>query len=225
MQETQVQSLRQKDPLEEEMATHTPVFLLENPTDRGAWWATVHGVTKELDTTERLNHHHPGRRQQPTRSCIPRSSCSLVWFVSRFMKEIQNLFVSWFMKGIQNLNVSGSLLERHADLVGVLVFNCRLYLRYLGASTFLSWGRALEGRDWISVILSAQSPASIHQGQAICAIYHITHIMIDHSETAAIEKISWQSLPQIVKQKFWNCLSKSHEETEVTHLAGKKMTG
>ena len=25
---------------------------LENPMDRGAWWATVHGVTKESDTTE-----------------------------------------------------------------------------------------------------------------------------------------------------------------------------
>ena len=25
---------------------------LENPTDRGAWWATVHGVTKELYTTQ-----------------------------------------------------------------------------------------------------------------------------------------------------------------------------
>ena len=24
--------------------------------DRGAWWATVHGVEKELDTTERLTH-------------------------------------------------------------------------------------------------------------------------------------------------------------------------
>ena len=24
---------------------------------RGAWQATVHGVTKELDTTERLNTH------------------------------------------------------------------------------------------------------------------------------------------------------------------------
>ena len=23
--------------------------------DRGAWWATVHGVAKELDMTERLN--------------------------------------------------------------------------------------------------------------------------------------------------------------------------
>ena len=25
---------------------------LENPMDRGAWWATVHGVAKESDTTE-----------------------------------------------------------------------------------------------------------------------------------------------------------------------------
>ena len=30
---------------------------LENPMDRGARWAAVHGV-KELDMTERLSHHH-----------------------------------------------------------------------------------------------------------------------------------------------------------------------
>ena len=29
---------------------------LENPIDRGAWWATVRGVT-ELDMTERLSTH------------------------------------------------------------------------------------------------------------------------------------------------------------------------
>ena len=27
---------------------------LENPIGRGAWWATVHEVTKELDMTEQL---------------------------------------------------------------------------------------------------------------------------------------------------------------------------
>ena len=30
---------------------------LENPVDRGAWQATVHGVMKESDTTEQLSTH------------------------------------------------------------------------------------------------------------------------------------------------------------------------
>ena len=47
MQETeemQVQFLGQKDPLEKEMALQ--YSCLENPMDRGAYQATVHGVTK-----------------------------------------------------------------------------------------------------------------------------------------------------------------------------------
>ena len=43
MQETQVRSLDGEDPLEKEMATHS---CLENPMDRAAWQATVHGVAK-----------------------------------------------------------------------------------------------------------------------------------------------------------------------------------
>ena len=31
---------------------------LGNPTDRGAWWAIVHVVTKESDTTELLNNNN-----------------------------------------------------------------------------------------------------------------------------------------------------------------------
>ena len=46
MQETQVRSLSQEDPLEKEMATHFQYSCLENPMDREAWRATVHGVTK-----------------------------------------------------------------------------------------------------------------------------------------------------------------------------------
>ena len=30
---------------------------LGNPMDRGAWWATIHGVMKESDTREQLNTH------------------------------------------------------------------------------------------------------------------------------------------------------------------------
>ena len=46
MQETQVRSLGWEDPLEKEMATHSSILGLENPMDREAWWATVHGVAK-----------------------------------------------------------------------------------------------------------------------------------------------------------------------------------
>ena len=42
----QVLSLGWKDPLEKEMATHSSISCLENSTDRGAYWAIVHGVTK-----------------------------------------------------------------------------------------------------------------------------------------------------------------------------------
>ena len=39
-------SLGQEDALEKEMATHSSVLAWKNPTDRGAWLATVHGVAK-----------------------------------------------------------------------------------------------------------------------------------------------------------------------------------
>ena len=44
-----------EDPLEKGMATHSSILAQRIPMNRGAWWATVHGVTEELDTTERLS--------------------------------------------------------------------------------------------------------------------------------------------------------------------------
>ena len=46
MQETQVRSLGQEDPLEEEMTNPLQYSCLENPMDRGAWQATVHTTTE-----------------------------------------------------------------------------------------------------------------------------------------------------------------------------------
>ena len=37
MQDTQVWSLSQEDPLEKEMATHSSILAWENPMDLGAW--------------------------------------------------------------------------------------------------------------------------------------------------------------------------------------------
>ena len=35
-----------EDPWEEGMATHCSILAWRIPMDRGAWWATVHGVAK-----------------------------------------------------------------------------------------------------------------------------------------------------------------------------------
>ena len=51
MRETWPRPLGQEDTLEKGMATHSSILAYRIPMDRGAWQATVHGVT-ESDTTE-----------------------------------------------------------------------------------------------------------------------------------------------------------------------------
>ena len=46
MWETWVRSLGWEDPLEKGTATHSSILAWGIPKDRGAWWTTVHGVTK-----------------------------------------------------------------------------------------------------------------------------------------------------------------------------------
>ena len=52
--ETWVRSLGWEDPLEEGMATHSNILAWRISVNRGAWWATVHGLA-ESDTTEQLS--------------------------------------------------------------------------------------------------------------------------------------------------------------------------
>ena len=64
--ETSIHCLGQEDPLEEGMATHSSIHMatqcscLENPTDRGACWATVHRATKSQTQLKRLSMHSQG---------------------------------------------------------------------------------------------------------------------------------------------------------------------
>ena len=62
------QFLGQEDLLVEEMASQSnPLSCLENPMDRGAWWATVHRVSKSQTLSQFLgrliNPESPRRRE------------------------------------------------------------------------------------------------------------------------------------------------------------------
>ena len=46
MRETWIQSLGWEGSLEEGMATHSGILAWRIPMERGAWWATVHGIAK-----------------------------------------------------------------------------------------------------------------------------------------------------------------------------------
>ena len=57
MQETQIGSLGRKDSLGKRNSNPLQYSCLENSTDRGAWWATVHRMAKSQTQLKQLNTH------------------------------------------------------------------------------------------------------------------------------------------------------------------------
>ena len=62
VQETWARSPGREDPLEESMATHSSIVAW-NPMDRGAWWATVHGIAKSQTQLSDYHTHYVGETQ------------------------------------------------------------------------------------------------------------------------------------------------------------------
>ena len=84
MQETWVQSLDPEDPLEKGMATHSSILawrIPKNPTDRGAWWATVPGVAKSWT-----------RRATTTTLCLKSNVRAFLYIVKTFV--IKKYFIA-----------------------------------------------------------------------------------------------------------------------------------
>ena len=71
MRETWVQSLGQEDSPREGNGNPLQFSCLGNPMDRGAWWATVHGVSNSWTQQHTHTHthtinHRPNHSQSPT---------------------------------------------------------------------------------------------------------------------------------------------------------------
>ena len=77
---------------------------LENPTDRGTWQATVHGVTKESDTTEQLHFpffllhyrqilYHRSHQGISIKNTFRQARFQKVYFPSLFLKTKEGYMV------------------------------------------------------------------------------------------------------------------------------------
>ena len=58
LRETWIQSLVWEVPLEKGMATHSSILAWRIPMDRGAWWTTVHKITKSETGLSDFTHTH-----------------------------------------------------------------------------------------------------------------------------------------------------------------------
>ena len=79
MWETWIQSLGCEDTLEEGMTTHTSILAWRIPMDRGAWWATVHGVTKSQTRLSGRPGFDLWVRKSPLKKEMATHSCIHAW--------------------------------------------------------------------------------------------------------------------------------------------------
>ena len=101
---------------------------LENLMDRGAWWATVHGVTHEWDMTEGTSHAHMlllqnraflwdllGQNSIKSRSDYLRKhlakGCTKNWDEAPMLKT--QFLDAEMLKAVPRKNVASSLLGAH----------------------------------------------------------------------------------------------------------------
>ena len=89
MQETQVRSLNWEDPLGRGMAAHSSMFGWRIPMDRGAWQATVHGVTKSQTWLSAYTHINPNWGPFYKRSDHCPSKCQVL------ERKEQEIDVNW----------------------------------------------------------------------------------------------------------------------------------
>ena len=143
MQESQVLSLGQEDPLEKEMTTNlngNPLqySCLGNPMDRGAWQATVHGVAKSQ--TQLSTHTH----QSSECIHIQSKGCSQKYF------EEDRIKCDFFyaMKGSPE-ETHGDLLRSQNPAKAETRYEFRSPIQDPSLPTIYPWLYPWGGRDFV----------------------------------------------------------------------------
>ena len=69
-------------------------FHLENPMDRGAWWAMVHRVSKNQAQLKRLSTHHilQNDRHKSSNHLFPSTGISISWTIFFILNSCKFLF-------------------------------------------------------------------------------------------------------------------------------------
>ena len=84
----------------------TPVLFLENPMDRGAWWAAVHGVTKSRAQLNDFTFTHWRRKWKPTPVFLPGESQGQKSLVA----AVSGVAQSWtWLKWLSSSSISSSV--------------------------------------------------------------------------------------------------------------------
>ena len=109
VQKTWVQSLGWEDPLEEGMASHSQYCRLENPMDRGAWWATVHGVAKSWTWLKQLSMPALCFRSLLTFLLLLVLLLHELWNLYYIVLFTNQLYFYWSILGYQSVTFYGAL--------------------------------------------------------------------------------------------------------------------
>ena len=109
LQETQVQSLGQEDPLEKGMAIHSSIIDWRILMDRGSWWAKVHGGSEKSDAKQVKKQQSEPNMEQQTGSKLGKDYVKAVYCHPAYLTYMQS--TSYKMPSWMDHKLESRLLE------------------------------------------------------------------------------------------------------------------
>ena len=207
MQKTQgtlkVWSLGREDPLEEGMATHSSILVLENPMDRGAWRATVHRITQSWTWPKRLS--------MQLRTGYPRTVLATSKRASLTQRGARHSHVSIHCDSRESMlvvvNIWSHSLLKEVHLLSFLLSLPSFFPSFLSFSLNLHWRQFNEdGRPWFwpwpctywlwneagySIFLNLRLQACNPGPHSKAPLHQVT---VRLNATACIEHPDWHSM-------------------------------